>query len=369
MTGRERTLRALSFQEVDRPPVAGGLLQNAELLARVAGVADFWEDPWGTSFAAFRRLGCDAILGPVMPKRPEATTTDASGRPTDFSRAETKPELTTPEQVADWAAAQPTPEAVRAGFDLAAARDEYAEIIRRGQEAAGDMLFIPHCLAYAPGFPTSDGHFRYEAFLMACVLYPDRMRGIFEYWGEQSRLQLEAVAQATVEHDLLRLVWIGQDICDAKGPMLSPRLLEQLYFPAAQRAIAPLKAAGMKVVWHCDANYRLILDRMIALGLDGFQGFYETEAGIRLQDLAAKRTPAGDPLILFGSLSTVWVLPYGSPAEARQEVDRCVEAVGPQGGLLLAPSSSIGPEVPEANVLALLDHATRYVPSWRLPTV
>lgn len=365
MTGRERTLRALSFQEVDRPPVAGGMVQNAAFLAACAGVEDFWAAPWETAFAAFRQLGCDAVLGPVMPKRPESTTTDAAGRPTDFTRTEATPELTTPEQVAAWADTAPSPEEVRAGFDLDRAAADYLAQMRRGQEAAGEMLYIPHCLGFAPAFPTSDGHFSYPAFLMACRLYPDRMRRVFDQWGEVSRLQCEAVAKATTEQALLRLIWIGQDICDAKGPVLSPALLEELYFPQVARAIAPLKAAGMKVIWHCDANYRLILDRMIALGLDGFQGFYETDDGIRLQDLAAKRTPAGRPLLLFGSLSTVWVLPYGSPEDVRREVERCVETVGPQGALLLAPSSSIGPEVPEANLQALFAHATNYVPSWR----
>ena len=77
MTGRERTLRALSFEPVDRTPIAGGLLQNAELLAELAGADDFWSAPRRHVFEAFRRLGCDAILGPVMPKAPDSTTRDA----------------------------------------------------------------------------------------------------------------------------------------------------------------------------------------------------------------------------------------------------------------------------------------------------
>lgn len=364
MTGSERTLRALTFQEVDRVPVAGGLLQNAPFLADVAGVADFWDDPWGTCFAAFRALGCGAVLGPVMPKKPETTTTDAAGRVTDFTWVETHPTLTTPEAVRDWAAAQPEPESVRESFDVAGVAEEYRALLRRGQEAAGDMLFLPQYFGCAPHFPTSDGEFSYTAFLMACVLYPDALARPFALWAEQARLRSEAVAQATLAHDLPRFIWMGVDLCDANGPMLSPRLMSRLYFPGLARAIEPLKAAGMKIVWHCDANYRLIIDEMIALGLDGFQGLYETERGIRLEDLAAKRTPAGEPLLIFGSVSTVWVLPHGGPEEVRREVERCVETVGPQGGLLLAPSSSIGPEVPPENVHAYFDHGSRYVPSW-----
>lgn len=362
MTGRERTLKALNFEPVDRTPIAGGLLQAPEYLARRAGVADFWDDPERTAFAAFRNMGCDAVLGPVMPKRPETTTTDASGRPTDFRIPQTKPELTTPEEVAAHADAAPSPEEVRAGYDLPKARDDYRDLMLRGQELAGDMLFIPHRLGYAPAFPTSDGHFSYEAFLMACALHTDRMKRLFRSWGEQSRLRLEAVAQATVEHDLLRLFWIGTDLCSADGPVLSPRLLDELYFPALEHAIEPMQAAGVRMVWHADANYRLITHRFLELGFDGFQGLYETEGGTRLADLAGMTTREGRPLIVFGSVSTWAVLPVGGPDEVRAEVRRCVEAVGERGGLLLAPSSSIGPEVPWENVDAMYNDVAARVP-------
>ncbi|MFQ5809142.1 MAG: uroporphyrinogen decarboxylase family protein [Armatimonadota bacterium] len=364
MTARERTLRALSFEAVDRPPVAGGLLQNADFLAEMAGADDFWAAPRQHVFEAFRRMGCDAILGPVLPKPPDSTTRDAHGRSTDFTKREAAPEFTTPEQVAEYALALPAASELRRQFDAQKAYGEYVELMRRGQEEAGDMLLIPHCLGYAPSFPTSDGQFSQVAFLMACRLHTDEVGRLFRHRGEQSRLRLEAVARATIEQDLLRLLWIGSDICDARGPVLSPELLERLYFPAVRRAIEPLKDAGIRVVWHADANYRLILPRMIELGIDGFQGFYETEDGVRLEDLAQMRARSGDPLILFGSISTAWVLPTGTVGDVRHEVERCVEAAGNGTGLLLAPSSSIGPEVPSENVLAMYDHARAYVPTW-----
>jgi len=358
LTGKERALRALNFEPVDRTPVAGGLLQNAEYLARKAGRGDFWEAPRETAFQAFRALGCDAVLGPVMPKRPEGTTRDAAGRPTDYTVSNARPELVTPEQVAEYARLRPSREEVREQFSFGQAYDAYLTQMQDGVRDAGDMLYIPHCLGYAPNFPTSDGHFSYEAFLLACVLFPEDLKRLFDGWGEYSRLRCEAVAKATLDHDLLRLLWIGSDLCDANGPMLSPALFRELYCPQLARALEPLKAAGIRVVWHTDANYKQLVPDLLDLGIDGFQGLYETPNGTRLEDLAMTRTRAGMPPLLFGSLSTVWVLPIKGPAGVRQEVDRCLEAVGSQGGLLLAPSSSIGPEVPAENVDALYEYAT-----------
>ena len=362
MTGRERTLRALSFEPTDRPPIAGGLLQNAQFLAEMAGVDDFWGDPRRNTFEGFRQMGCDAILGPVLPKEPDSVTVDADGNPTDFTKHRKVPELTTPEQVAEHAAGLPSPDCVRERFDFQAAYDEYVALMKQGQEEAGDMLLIPNVLGYAPHFPTSDGHFSYEAFLMACGLYPERMLRLFEHWGEQSRCRLETVARATVDHDLLRFVWIGTDLCDANGPLLSARLFEKLYFPLLARAIEPLRDAGIKAVWHMDANYKQILPQLIALGLDGFQGLYETDDGIRLEDLAQLKARSGDPLLIFGSVSTVWVLPRGGPDDVKRAVERCLDLAWDRGGLLLAPSSSIGPEVTHENIRAMYGHAREYVP-------
>lgn len=350
-------MRALSGETVDRTPVAGGLLQNPEMLAKIAGENDFWESPRVCLFEAFRRLGCDAILGPVMPKRPEEVTLDADGNPTDFSRHDADTVLTTPEQTAEYARSVPSPEQIRESFDYQAAYDEYVARAKDGQEECADMLLIPHCLGYAPAFPTSDGHFSYESFLMACALYTDDMSRLFANWGATARARFEAVARAITDNDLPRLLWIGQDLCDARAPVLSPQLFDRLYFPQLARAVEPLKQADVRLVWHTDSNYKQIIDRLIAVGIDGFQGFYETEDGIRLQDLAGMKNRNGDPVILFGSVATAWVLPQGSVDDVRKEVERCLRIAAGRGYFLLAPSSSIGPEVPEENVRAMYEWA------------
>ncbi|MBM4083909.1 MAG: hypothetical protein FJ272_03885, partial [Planctomycetes bacterium] len=55
-----------------------------------------------------------------------------------------------------------------------------------------------------------------------------------------------------------------------------------------------------------------------------------------------------------------WVLPRGTVEDVRREVERCVNAVGDRGGFLLAPTSSIGPEVPAENVRAMYEHGRTY---------
>ncbi|MGM0494883.1 MAG: uroporphyrinogen decarboxylase family protein, partial [Armatimonadota bacterium] len=356
MTPRETALRALSFEEIGRVPVAGGLMQHVPFMAGVLGIseAQWWEAPRANLFAACREIGCHAILGPVMPKQHDATTTDAQGRPTDFTHRAKRPDmLTTPEEVAEYARNAPSPEQVRARFDAAEAEAEYRRRTVDTAREAGEMLVIPHILGWAPRFPTSDSEFSYEAFLMACALHTEDMARLFRSWGETSRLRFEAVARVVERHDLPRIAWIGQDICERNGSVLSPALLERLYFPQLEYAIEPLKCAGMKVIWHSDANYREILPMLVTLGIDGVQGLYESPRGMRLEEVAAIRTPAGNPLIIFGSVSTHLVLPQGSVEDVEAAVDRCIDIARGRGGVLIAPSSSIGPEVPPQNIAVM----------------
>lgn len=173
MTPRSIALRALSFDETSIVPVAGGLMQHVPFMAGVLGISEarWWEAPRANLFAACREIGCHAILGPVMPKRPDETTTDAQGRPTDFRRvARRRDMLRTPEAVADCARQAPSPEEVRAQFDTAGTEALFRERSVDAQREAGEprealvtasetwplfvplliLLYLPGDLAYRP---------------------------------------------------------------------------------------------------------------------------------------------------------------------------------------------------------------------------
>ena len=359
LTGMERALQELNLEETDRVPVIGGLVRHPKFLAEVAGVSDYWSDPEGVAFEAYRRLGCDVILGPVLAKPPDSVTRDLSGRPTGFTKATYGEKYDSPEAVAAYARGLPRRADLRKSFDSAAAYAAFAATVRQGQANAGDLLFMPNTLSSAPTFHSAR-EFGYENFFMATALYSQEMIRLYEHWGEQARLRNEALADAIVKEGFPRVMWIGADLCGRDGPLVSPAFLERSYFPALRYAIEPLKAADIKLIWHADANYRLIIDRLIELGMDGFQGFYESPGGMSLEAMAAKRTASGRKLIFFGSVSTTSVLPQGTPDDVRREVERCIDAAAPGGGLFINSTSSVGPEVPKENLYAMFEHALCY---------
>ncbi len=54
-------------------------------------------------------------------------------------------------------------------------------------------------------------------------------------------------------------------------------------------------------------------------------------------------------------------MPFGSPADVAAAVARTKQMLGPAGGLLLAPSHILEPEVPWENILAFVEAAKNSV--------
>ena len=64
---------------------------------------------------------------------------------------------------------------------------------------------------------------------------------------------------------------------------------------------------------------------------------------------------SGEKPILWGSISVTTTLPFGTPDDVRKDVVRCVREADDGSGFSLAPSSSVGPEVPVENIFAMCE--------------
>jgi uroporphyrinogen decarboxylase len=68
------------------------------------------------------------------------------------------------------------------------------------------------------------------------------------------------------------------------------------------------------------------------------------------------RTYAGR-ISFWGGIGTQTTMPYGSPREVQAKVQEVKSQLGSGGGLLLAPSHILEPEVPWENVVAFVEAA------------
>jgi uroporphyrinogen decarboxylase len=63
----------------------------------------------------------------------------------------------------------------------------------------------------------------------------------------------------------------------------------------------------------------------------------------------------GNELTLWGTIGTQRLMPFGTPGEVKSTVEKMIREIGIDGGLVIAPTHILEPEVPWENVLALVE--------------
>ncbi len=149
--------------------------------------------------------------------------------------------------------------------------------------------------------------------------------------------------------------WLSypEDLGMQNGPMLSPRHFRQYIRPSYQRLMRPALESGAIVHMHSDGDIRLLVDDMLASGIEV----------LNLQDLVngldwiAARF-AGRVCIEL-DVDRQEITYAGTPAEIDALIRREVELLGrKEGGLMMI--YGLYPGLPLENVRALMDAMERY---------
>ena len=216
------------------------------------------------------------------------------------------------------------------------------------------------------------GTYGYVHYFEAYALFPDVMERHFALQADLAVLNNRAAARAymggrcvsngaddaAASHALPPLFRLDYDMADSRGTLVNVESLDRIWFPHFARAIEPLTATDVRLIWHCDGNLMQMVPRLIECGVRGFQGF-QYEAGMDYERICRMHTRDGEPLVMIAGVSVTTTLPCGAPDDVRNELRRLVEN-GPPVGLFLGASSSITPGVPPENLDALVEGLRYY---------
>ena len=358
----ERARKALTFEEVDQVAVGGGFITNPAAIEAASGIVPMWKNPEIALLRAYRRWKVDVIFQMEVPDRPPAVdTSNLLSIPNYRSSLDHQlnaSDFSSPEDVVAYVQKLPTPTQARSGIDHDAEYDAWNKLIVQRQERMPEILWIPGHQAGVVRFMWYMD-FGFEPYFMSLVLYPEIMERLFEFEAIRAYQRNKAIAKCIHDHGFLPLVYIGEDICDNRGPMVNPDILRKIYFPYLEYGFRPLREAGIRILWHVDGLARPIVPDLIDAGIGGFQGFQE-ELGMSLNEYRELRSKEGDPLLLVGSISAIKTMPFGTADEIRSEVERCINVGQPEGGFVLMPSSSLGTDVSPESIDLMYAHARSY---------
>ncbi|MCI0512957.1 uroporphyrinogen-III decarboxylase-like protein [candidate division KSB1 bacterium] len=157
---------------------------------------------------------------------------------------------------------------------------------------------------------------------------------------------------------LIDVAQVTDDYGSQTGPLISLDIFRRFYRPHLQRFIDLCREFGIKVFHHDDGSMRLFLPDLVAMGIEILNPLQWTCPGMDLLEL---KRDFGDKLCFHGGVDNQQILPFGTPAEVRAEVRRCIDALASDGtGYILAPCHNIQAVTPIENIMAMYDEAWHY---------
>ena len=156
--------------------------------------------------------------------------------------------------------------------------------------------------------------------------------------------------------DILRLS--GEDLGTQQGQLISLPMFRRLVRPHLERVWRVAKAELLcqnpqgRIFLHSCGSVRPFMKDWADMGLDILDPIQPLAKNM---DTAAIKADVGDRLAFHGGIDVQQVLPFGTPAEVREEVRHRIHDLAPGGGYIASPSHNVQADVPPANLIAMRD--------------
>jgi uroporphyrinogen decarboxylase len=192
----------------------------------------------------------------------------------------------------------------------------------------------------------------YEQFLLDLIERPAWAECLLERLFQQNLIRARAAAQAGAD-----LITTGDDVASQTALIFSKDLWRRLILSRWGAVWGEVKRIhpAARIWYHSDGNISDIIPEMIDAGLDILNPVQP-----ECLDVDEVYRRYGKHLSFDGTIGTQTTMPFGSAEDVRRRVREVIDKYGRQGGLLIAPTHVLEPEVPLANIDALFDACREY---------
>jgi uroporphyrinogen decarboxylase len=191
-----------------------------------------------------------------------------------------------------------------------------------------------------------------EALLADLVENVDFATALLDRVTDESCGRAERFAGA--DCDVLAL---GDDVAMQNGMLMSPAAWRRWFKPRLARVIAAARAVKpeIQVRYHSDGDCRAIIPELIEIGVDVLNPVQP-----ECIDPAEVKRDFGDRLSFWGTMGTQTTMPFGTPEDVAAVIRERMATVGVGGGLYLAPTHVLQPDVPFENIVTFVDACETY---------
>lgn len=192
-----------------------------------------------------------------------------------------------------------------------------------------------------------------ENFMMDMIMEPEFAGALLDrVTGTICGLTRNYLEAANGVMDMIELP--GDDYAANDNLIFSPTLFRQMIRPRIEKIIDCIKEIrpDIKIMLHSDGAIGKLIPDFIEMGIDVLHPL-EPVTGM---DPARMKQKFGDAISFLGGVDISHAMP-GTIEDVREDVDRCIQDLAPEGGYILAPCNHLQADVPPENVIELYDYA------------
>jgi uroporphyrinogen decarboxylase len=154
----------------------------------------------------------------------------------------------------------------------------------------------------------------------------------------------------------IKVVLQTDDYAFKSGPILNPRMIDEIFGPSYERIIRAVHQRGGKFVLHSCGDNTLVFDTFIKWGADGLHA-YEPTSNV---DIYREKELHGSKVTMIGGVGVDYLLTDQSrDEEIEDEVRKLIERLAPGGRFLLGPAHSLS-SIPAEKLRVLINAAHTY---------
>ena len=186
-----------------------------------------------------------------------------------------------------------------------------------------------------------------EPLMMDMLGDEDLAEVIFDKITEMSLQRARLYAQAGVD-----FLYLGDDVGTQSRLMMREETYVEWLKPRLTKIIREAKAIkpDLMVFYHSCGYIEPIIPHLIDAGVDILNPIQPES-----MDFETVFKKYGDKLAFHGTIGTQSTMPFGTPEEVKAAVHKNLDIAGPTGGLLVAPTHLLEPEVPWENIIAYVE--------------
>jgi len=178
---------------------------------------------------------------------------------------------------------------------------------------------------------------------------------------------VETLADRILEHRIeqskqivksgVDMIFIMGDIAMQDSMMLSPVVWRHYFKPRLKTWIEEIRREkpDFYFMFHSDGNMEPVFEDLIEIGFDAIDPLQPES-----MDVVDIKQRFGDRVCLHGTISCQETLPFGTPEDVASEVKERIETCGKNGGLILAPSNTVQPDVSVEKIVTLYSTVKNY---------